>query len=208
MKSIRRSVFETNSSSTHSLSIEYIYDYDDALLAHNLPRIPKGQEPKVINIQKVNLIQNGIAYGEVDKLRIVFALITELIYDEFKTQLRVDWETKNPTLKHNWNEWYKYWEKKSKQKGTIKYFIEHRYWGYLNAVLRKNCNLKVDVLPIFNYIPYVSDFVDSDLGCESSSYYKDIGLYSDMKRDSFKRVIENIVFNPEISIEQETYRGQ
>ena len=85
MKSIRRSVFETNSSSTHSLSIEYIYDYDDALLAHNLPRIPKGQEPKVINIQKVNLIQTKNILSKLDdysKSRYFYNTLNELIKGE------------------------------------------------------------------------------------------------------------------------------
>lgn len=205
MKVIRRGVFETNSSSSHSLSIDYLDDNaDESLLAHNLPRIPKSVPTKVIDIQKVHLIQDGYAFGEVDKLRIFIALISELIYDEYRVKLRVEWESKNPKLKHDWNAWYEYWNKKATQKGTYRYFLEHRYLGYINAVLKSKCNLKIEFKPLFNYPPYISYFIDNELGCETSGYYRDIGIRSDMNRDSFKRILENIVFNPTIALEQYT----
>lgn len=203
MRVVRKNVFETNSSSTHSLSIEYEQVND--FLVHNLPRVPKENGVQYINIQRINLIKDGLAYGEVDKLRIVVSLICEMIYDEYRKSLREDWEKKNPDKKYNWNEYYQYYDKKSKQKGTLRYFLEHKYWTYLNSLLKEKCNIKIELKPLFDYPPYISEFVDTNLGCESSGYYRSIGLNPGLSKERFKKVLNDVIFNSEIVIYQETY---
>ena len=202
MKVVRQGVFETNSSSSHSLSIEYI-DSNNSYFGM-LPRVPKEQPSECIDIQSVPLKQEDYATTEIDKLRIIVSLITEMIYYEFTEPLRAEWEAKNPNKKYNWNEYYEYFGKKTKQKGTINYVLGHKYWGYLNSVLKKHCNVYIQPYIKKNYFPFVSDFVDCDLGCETNKYYSDVGLRLNMDRNAFKSIVEDIIFSPNKAIDQYT----
>ena len=84
MKSVRRNVFETNSSSTHSLTIEYGGSGDLSL------RLPdnRGYELGYFDILRYPLPQDGVAEGQVEKLRIIVSLISEYIDDELNDKIQ------------------------------------------------------------------------------------------------------------------------
>lgn len=205
MKSIRQKVFETNSSSTHSISLSYI-DNSVGSLPYNLPRYDKDRTTEIIDIQSVYLKQDGLAYGEVEKLRIIIALVSEMIYDEYFEPLKKDWILKHPNLKYDWKAWSEYYYKKCQLKGTKKYFLENRYWGYINNVLKKHCNISLKLYALDKYPPYVSSYVDEGLSCESSKNYLSLGFKENMERLDFQKLVEKIIFTDTIGIEQETYR--
>ena len=201
MRSVRRNVFETNSSSTHSLTIEYGGSGELSL------RLPdnKGYELGYFDILRYPLPQDGVAEGQVEKLRIIVSLISEYIYYELNDMFQKEWQEKNPNARYGWTpEYQAFRDKKSKLKGTQDFVFNHRFWKYLNALLKKRLNIHIKLYPKFDWIPFISEFVDSELGCESSKYYREIGLSSKMTRDEFIKKIDNIIFNDEITIYQET----
>lgn len=201
MKSIRRNVFETNSSSTHSLTIEY--GGSDGL-SLTLPD-NRGYELGYFDILRFPLTKDGIAEGQVEKLRIIVALISEFIYYELNDKFQKEWQEKHPNARYGWSyEYQAFRDKKSKLKGTRDYVLNHRFWKYLNSILKKRLNINIKIYGTSEWFPYVSEFVDSELGCESSKYYREIGLSSKMTRDDFIKKIEEIIFNNDIVIYQET----
>ena len=203
MKSVRRNVFETNSSSTHSLTIEYGgSDYLSLTLPNNM-----GNELGYFDILSYPLPQDGVSEGQVEKLRIVVALIADFIKDELEVKFQAEWREKNPNARYGWTyEYQAFKDKKSKLKGTQDFVLNHRFWKYLNALLKKRLNINIKVYPKFNWIPFVSESVDYGLSCESSKYYREIGLTPKMTKEEFIKKIEEIIFNNEIVIYQETYR--
>jgi len=179
MKSIRKGVFETNSSSTHSLTIEYNGSGD---LALTLPD-NRGNELGYFDILRYPLTKEGVAEGQVEKLRIVVALISEFIYYELSEKFEEEWRQKNPTVRYLWSyEYQAFRDKKSRLKGTHDYVLNHRFWKYLNTLLKKRLNIQIRIYEKFEWIPFVSEFVDAELGCESSKYYREIGLNSKMTK--------------------------
>ncbi len=205
MKSIRKGVFETNSSSTHSLTIEKNYGNDKDLYL-KLPN-NKGYELGYFDILKYPLPQEGYSNSEVEKLRIVVSLISEFIYYEIIEKIEAEWRLKNPNARYGWTrEYQEFIDKKSKLKGTHDYALNHRFWKYLNALLKKRLNINIKVYERFNWIPFISERVDVDLGCESSKYYKELGLSSKMTRDEFINIVEKVIFDSDVYIFQETFR--
>ena len=201
MRSIRKNVFETNSSSTHSLTIEYNGSGD---LSLTLPD-NRGYELGYFDILKYPLTKDGVAEGQVEKLRIVVALISEFIYYELSDKFEEEWRQKNPTARYGWSyEYQAFRDKKSRLKGTHDYVMNHRFWKYLNALLKKRLNIQIRIYEKFEWIPFVSEFVDAELGCESSKYYREIGLNSKMTREDFIKKIEKIIFDNSLVIYQET----
>lgn len=203
MKSVRRNVFETNSSSTHSLTIETDYGADRDLTL-SLPN-NKGYELGYFDILRYPLTKDGYSNSEVDKLRIVVSLIAEFIYYEVSANIEAEWREKNPNARYGWTpEYQKFRDKKSSLKGTRDYVLNHRFWKYLNALLKKRLNINIKIYEQFNWIPYVSEFVDAELGCESSKYYRELGLNSKMTKEEFTKKIEKVIFDKDIMIYQET----
>ena len=203
MKNIRRNVFETNSSSTHSLTIEYDYGGDKDL-SLSLPN-NKGYELGYFDILRYPLTKDGYTNSEVEKLRIVVSLISEFIYYELSEKFEAEWREKNPNSRYGWTpEYQTFRDKKSSLKGTHDFVMNHRFWKYLNALLKKRLNIHIRIYEKFNWIPYVSEFVDAELGCESSKYYRELGLSSKMTREEFITKVEKVIFDKDIMIYQET----
>ena len=201
MRSVRRNVFETNSSSTHSLTIEYGGSGDLSL------RLPdnRGYELGYFDILRYPLPQDGVAEGQVEKLRIIVSLISEYIDDELNDKIQKEWREKNPNARYGWtSEYQAFKDKKMKLKGSQDFIFNHRFWKYLNALLKKRLNINIKVYQTISWAPFISEIVDTGLGCESSKYYREIGLSSKMTRDEFIKKIDNIIFNDDIIIYQET----
>lgn len=208
MKQIRHGVFETNSSSTHSLTLEYS-DRDLNSISSCLP-YNNSKELKYLDILKHRLIQDGITEGEIDKLRVIVALITEYVYDEYILNIKKEYCEKHGMAfnQYVWSyEYNDFLSKKLKGKMARNYIYNHRFWKYLNSVLKKKLNINIKLYDTFEYFPYISEFVDEGLGCESSQNYKELGFSNKMTKESFCKKIEDVLFNKEVLIFQETYRN-
>ena len=116
MRSIRNGVFETNSSSSHSLSLHYGEVSEDLELT--LP-INRSSEVKKFNILKYPIVQEGYAFSEIEKLRIIVALITEFAADEYKEKIQKEWMVKNNLSRYSWTSAYHdFYMKKTSLKGA------------------------------------------------------------------------------------------
>ena len=204
MRVERRNVFETNSSSSHSISIESSWG-DRPQMCVQLPK-NTSKETLPFDILRYPLIKDGRVYDEVNKLRIVVSLINEYLYYSYREELKKEWVEKTGE-KFRWSNDYANWvDKKLGLKGAKNYVLKHKYWNYLNSILKKRLNIFVPIYETSEYFPFVSDFVDDGLGCESKHYYESLGLRvgSDKSKESFVKEIENVIFNPDICIEQST----
>lgn len=202
MRVVRKGVFETNSSSSHSVSLISLNGTSGTW--GKLPIVPKDMPTESIDIQGVRLDQAGTTVTEIGKLRIIVALVSEMIYYEWYEPLRKEWLAKNNNNKYDYNAWYAYYNIKKNQKGTINFCLGHRYWGYINKILKKRCNIAMNLYMKDNYPPFISKFVDYDLGCETDRNYTDLGFKLNMDRDAFKKLVEDIVFDNTVGIEQYT----
>jgi hypothetical protein len=203
MKNVRRSVFETNSSSSHSLSLHYGEVSEDLELT--LP-INRSSEVKKFNIFKYPIVQEGYAFSEIEKLRIIVALITEFAADEYKEKVQKEWMVKNNLSRFSWTSAYHdFYMKKTTLKGAKTFMYEHRFWKYLNAVLKKRLNIHILLPETHGYFPFISDFVDDGLGAETRGYYRELGWSFKTTREEFMKQVDDIIFNPEISFWQETW---
>lgn len=204
MKQIRKSVFETNSSSSHSISIEYI-NPDRYKAVIKIPEGLKGDKPSIFDVLNSPLIQSGMVYNEVDKLRIIVSLITELIKEEYKNKLIQEWKEKYQDRNRksfDYFGFFDYYNKKTNQKMAKRYIYEHSYWKYLNALLKIKRNVVIDLYDTLNYFPYISEQVDYEEGAETESYFYSLGFSFGMSRKDFMNRCNEIIFNPEIAISQ------
>lgn len=208
MKQIRRNVFETNSSSSHSISIEYIQSQKYVEVTH-LPEGRWQERPSVFDVLNFPLVQRGIANSEIEKLRILVSLITELVEDEYRKKLKDEWVEKYQSKDRKSFDYYGFYDfygKKIKQKMARRYMYEHSYWKYLNALLKKKKNIVIELHDTISYFPFISERVDYEEGAETECYYHEVGLTFNMSRADFMKKCEEIIFNSDVAIFQSCYR--
>lgn len=196
MISVRKGVFETNSSSTHSLSLEYRTNFDYAMA-----KLPKCDELQYFDILSYPLKQDGYAVDEISKLRILVSLITECIYKEHYDKCFAEAKEKFNLSNERWE----YYFKKRETSAARNFVFKHRYWSYLNTYLKKNYNLNIRLYDILGHFPYISMPVDYEQGCESSDYYREVGFKKNMDRELFLRVVKEVMDESRI-ISQSCYR--
>lgn len=211
MKVIRRSVFETNSSSTHNFTIDTYFDNNGSLPM----RLPDNRNSNTVgefDILRMPIVQDGIVYDEINKTRLLISLISEYLFYEHEEELRNKWQCMHgPNYKMTYKDWDAYYvfrDKQNELKGTKKYYLENKMWGYLNSVLKKERNFIIPIYQTVIYPPFVSGFVDMDLGCEGNGkYYRELGLSRNMSRADCIAVFRNFIFNDKIAVEQSTYHS-
>lgn len=202
MKINRKSVFETNSSSTHSISIEQ-RSLDNNNISPSLP-INRSSDVRYFDILRFPLVTDGVAEDEISKLRIFVAITTEYIYYEYNKKLREDWVRKNNLKSYSWSYAFNdFTNEKLKSASAKSYMFNHRLWKYLNTYLKRKLNINISLYEKYIYFPYISEFVDDGQGAETNQYYTVFGWGTNLTREKYLKTLEEIVFNPNISIYQE-----
>ena len=178
MKSIRNLVFETNSSSTHSLTIRRLSD--------DVKDIPCNS---TLNICKeVSFVSNQSVISEMDKLRYMVGLIA----------LQMDYEADRDYFG---TEYYSYWGQKSDE-GWKKYkknILEFPWLVWLCEVIKEERNTDLVFEKNVTEFPYISekhsfedDYVWEVLKLEKSEMYE---------KDKIKDLFRDLIFNPNVVLE-------
>ena len=178
MKSIRRNVFETNSSSTHSLTIRRLSeDYRD---------IPCDVELDIC--KEVSFISNQSAVSEMDKLRYVVGLIA----------LQMDYECDRDYFGVGA---YGYWGEKANE-GWKKYknkILEYPWLVWLSELIKEERNTTLIFNKCYSEFPYISGF-DS---FEDEYVWEVLGLTKEnmLDKETVKSLFKDIIFNSSIILE-------
>ena len=181
MKKIRKKVFETNSSSTHSMTI---YKAEEMFA-----KIPQNEENYDI-CKVLDVAYNKVVIGEVSKLRYLLALISARVIE--------DVEDGNLELVE---EYYSYWGAKSDE-GWLKFkdaIITHCWIEWLCELIKEKCNTTLIFSKTSDRFPYISDiysFEDYSVSEMLGIHKKDV-----RNKEVVKKLFEDIVFNPNIIIE-------
>lgn len=178
MKSIRNLVFETNSSSTHSLTIRR--------LSEDIKDIPRNVE---LNICKeIPFISNQAIVSEMDKLRYMVSLVALLMdYESDRDYFGV--------------EAYSYWGPKAAE-GWKKYknqILEFPWLVWLCEVVKEERNTTLVFENTFSNFPYISE-----TDCFEDEYvWEVLGLATKeiYEKDRVKELFRDLIFNPNIILE-------
>jgi hypothetical protein len=181
MKSIRNTVFETNSSSTHSMTIRRIPE--------NEVKIPFGVEKYDI-CQVKELGYNKVVVGEVQKLRYLIAFVASRIIED------VD----DGVLELS-EEYYSYWGNKA-DLGWEKFkknILQHFWVIWISEVVKEERNTSLVFDKVCDEFPYISEVYSFE---DSFSYEMlDISRKDMNDEKRVKEVFRDIIFNPNIVIE-------
>lgn len=205
MRVVRKGVFETNSSSTHSITIENSY-IDESVCFPSIP-YNKGKDVKYLDILKLELEQSGLSMGSLSKLRIIVSLITEYIYYEYHEKKKIDYMKAKGLDVYKWSYDFNDYILKAEETSAAKnYVLNHRFWGYLNTLLKQNYGVNIKIYETCRCFPYICEFVDDGEGSESSHYYKVLGLNPHIDAVKFKKLIGDILLNDALGFYQECWR--
>ena len=178
MKSSRNLVFETNSSSTHSLTIRRLSEtcYD----------IPKDS---ILDICKeVRFISDETVSSEMEKLRYIVGLVA----------LLMDYEADNDYFG---KDYYSYWGPKSDEgwKKYSKQILEFSWLVWLSEVVKEERNTTLYFEKKMSDFPYISQ-KDS---FEDEYVWEVLGLTRENMYDKeiVKELFRDIIFNPTIVLE-------
>lgn len=180
MKNYRIGVFETNSSSTHSLTIRRI--------TSQVGEIPKNEENYNI-CDNVALPYNESVFGEVQKLRYLVGLIAG----------RIDEAANNEDYFEG--EYYTYWGNKSEE-GFKKYkeeILNYPWLVWLNDIIKEKCGTTLYYYKNQTEFPYISETqrFEDDYSYELLGISKE-DIYNEEK---VKAIFEDIIFNPLVVLE-------
>lgn len=196
MYKVRVGVFETNSSSTHSVSLGH--SWADDIVS---PLLPKNEEKntKYLDIKDLKLKQDndGAVRGSANKLAYVIALICEIIKEDFDFRIKKQWVALGHKADYN-TSYYKY-EYRQLESGLGRDFVHHhKYIKLLNELLEKRLNIKLYLSDVISCFPYISESIS---GCRGP-YYKELGLSRDLTDEQFIKKIEEIIFDDDVVIEE------
>ena len=181
MYSERKSVFETNSSSTHSMTLRTVNNIQ-ASIPIDCP---------AFNIcESVKLEYNKTLFTECDKLRYLVALIAEQIIADAEDGKLGDMDG-----------YYSYWGEKGAE-GWRKFkdvILNHKWVVWLTELVKEKCNTDLVLHYEDDRFPYISYFNAYDdcyifevLGVDESKLYDE---------KTIKNKFEDIIFNPLVVIE-------
>lgn len=182
MKIIRNNTFETNSSSTHTITIsKYQKPRED-----NIPRNLTRDAGKTFDITEFGDCGGGdeayacdVLRTEIEKLRFIINMVASFCCDEY----------------------YDLWDyKKAEEIGysdeIFNQFIETKPFSWLKeAVLEETGTMINYVKPENNWFPFYETTYDEDEGIKS--------LLSITDKDLFKQRIKDIIFDKDVIIENE-----
>lgn len=209
MKKSRLSVFETNSSSTHSFSI-LKRNGGEGKIPHNIKDLKVGKE--------VELIYNNVAITEMEKLRYVMAIIASyLSYFEDSPAFEEDGvlserelekrKTFFPTvpnekfarLKVRDEVGYCLWKLPSDDVfGMMKDKILGFLWvDILNELIWEKCRTTIDYERTSEDFPYISEVISAECNILDEL---EITEENAKDRKFMKEFFENIIFNPSVII--------
>ena len=178
MKKIRPIVFETNSSSTHSLVIHKFNQTNN--------EIPRNAELDIC--KELKSLSNNLIVGEMYKLRYLVSLIA----------LHLEEESYDGYFGKDANS---YWGEKA-QEGWEKYqdeIMKYPWITWLCDIVKEECNTTLIFNPCYSEFPYISDFTYF----EDETTWRLLGLCKSeiYNEDRVKSVFRNIIFNPSIVLE-------
>lgn len=179
MKRVRNLVFETNSSSTHSLTIRR--------LSEDKRTIP--YDSKLNICEEVDYQSSDTIMNEMDKLRYMVQMIA----------LQMDYESSNDYFG---TETYRYWGEKAKE-GWKKYkknILAFPWLVWLCEIVKEERNTTLIFEGKYNNdFPYISDFSSFD----DEYPFEAIGLNKKNVYDekTVKDLFRDIIFNPNVILE-------
>lgn len=181
MKTIRNCIFETNSSSTHSL---VIHNFDS-----NNNAIPKGVEN--YNICDNESADGSLFVGEQRKLRYLLGIIAaQIMYEADHDYFGV-------------SNWYAYWGNKSEEGWKLfgDKILNYPWIKWLNEILKEKCDTTIYLYRRYTEFPYFAETESYDQ--DSEEIFEMMGIdKKDMSNESVvKAAFENIIFNPNVIIE-------
>lgn len=184
MISVRRNVFETNSSSTHSISIIKLQKPKVVLIPRNLDTTYKVEEYGDVGSSDERFMVDTHS-NEVDKLRFVINMIATIVDSEAE----IEWEC----------------EKRRDKKYTKECFeklINHNLFIWLKDVVKENTGTEIEyVQPDYNWFPFFETTYSEDDDLKTLLHLeKTENGYDETK---FKNRIKEIIFDNEMIIENE-----
>ena len=179
MKSIRNLVFETNSSSTHSLTIRRLTDEDKS--------IPYDTELDIC--ASVDFQGDDLIMSEMEKLRYMVQMVAlQMDYEADRDYFGVDT--------------YRYWGEKAKE-GWKKYknkILEFPWLVWLCEVVKEERNTTLVFSEKYNSnFPYISAFDTF----EDAYVFEVLGLNKQnmYDKEKVKAIFKDIIFNPNVILE-------
>lgn len=179
MKKFRRNVFETNSSSTHSLSVIQV---DDVNL-----EIPKNMENFDVCSSRA-IPFDTIAINQQDKLRLILSLIAARIHEcEYNLEIAEFFDGYDVSLIYNLSG-----EDKEK---IFKRILEFPWLLWLQEVIKEESNTTLLLEMQVKEFPYFSGFIAFE---EKVINVLDISKEQARDKDYMKALFKNWIYNSKI----------
>ena len=185
MISIRRNVFETNSSSTHSITITKWEKPKEFFIPRNLSTTYEVEEYGDVDFSD-NYYLSDVHNGEINKLRFIINMIAS-VYEFCR------WRPEFDSNKRNDKEYVKY---------SFNKLVNEELFVWLKEVVKEETGTEIEyVQPKNTWYPFFETTYSEGEEIETLLHIEEDGdSYNESK---FKQRIKEIIFNNDIIIENE-----